>query len=240
MLRKTNAIVAFLAAHATTVAILAIASPGFAQGFEGGELSIDAYGFSEGDDLTATNYTGALQFGITDEFSIAADISGYDFSLLDDSVTNITLHGIYRLDQSIAVGAFVGSESTGDDDSTLYGVEAGYDAGPLAVEGYVASYDDDDDSSVLALSGAYRFNQAISAIADIGYADLGDIEVNRISVGGEYSFDAGPDVYAEIGSISTDDTDGTYIGIGASITFGANDGTTFGQRSIFEAVNPGF
>lgn len=240
MLRITNTIVAFLAAHATGVVIMAFASPLWAQGFEGGELSIDAYGFSEGDDLTATNYTGALQFGITSEISVAADISGYDFSLLDDSITNITLHGIYRLDQGVAVGAFVGNESVGDTDSTLYGLEAGYDAGPLAVEGYVASYDDANDSSVLAVSGAYRFNSSIAAIADVGIADLGDTDVNRFSVGGEYSFDAGPDVYAEIGQISSDETDGTYIGIGASITFGANDGTTFGQRSIYEAVNPGF
>lgn len=225
---------------APAVALMALASPVLAQGFTGGELTIDAYAFSEGDDPTGTNYSGALEYSVNRSISVAGAISVYDFSLLDESVTNVTLHGIYHLSDEASVGAFVGNESSGDDDVSFYGIEGGYETGQFEVEGYIAAYDNDDDSTVLGLSGAYQFNDTISGIANIGFGSIGDQDYTRLSAGAEYEFIAGPSVYAEIGSISSDEVDSTFIGLGASIQFGAERGTTFDRRGAFESINPGF
>jgi len=231
----------FSKAVLSAACLAAMASPALAQGFTGGDLRIDAYSYSEGDDFGAVNYSGGLEYALNRQFSVALEASSYDFGILSSSVTNITMHGIYRLNDGTSVGLFLGNESAdGDDDLMLYGLEADYGSGPIELEGYFAIYDDDGSSNVLGANGSYRFTNNIAAIANIGIADVDGVSMNRISAGAEYSFDAGPSVYAEVGSLSIGDTDDTFIGLGASIEFGANGGTTFDRRGIFASVIPGF
>jgi hypothetical protein len=222
------------------VVLTAMASPVLAQGFSGGDLRIDAYAYSEGDDIGAVNYSGGLEYALNRNISIAGDISSYDFGVLSSSVTNFTLHGIYHMNDTTSVGAFVGTERTDDDDVTLYGLEAGYGMGALEVEGYFAMYDDDGGSNVLGASGSYQITNNIAAIANIGLADVEGDSISRFSLGAEYGFNAGPSVYAEVGSLSIGDVDDSFVGLGASIEFGSNGGTTFDRRGIFASVIPGF
>lgn len=224
----------------TAVALTAIPTFALAQGFSGGELTIDTYGFQEGNNSTGVNYSGALEYAINRNISVAGDLSIYDFSLLSESITNLTIHGIYHLSDATSFGAFIGNDSAGGGGSSFFGVEAGHEAGKLDVEGYVALYDNDDDSTVLGASGGYQLTDNVSAIGDLGFADIGDIGFTRLSVGAEYEFNAGPSLYAEIGSVNSDIGDSTFIGLGASIQFGAERGTTFDRRGEFETINPGF
>lgn len=222
----------------TAVAICAMATPIWAQGFSGGELSIDVYALSDGDDLASTNYSGALEYAITSQISVAASVSIYDYGLLDDSVNNLTLHGIYALNRETSVGVFIGTESLSGEDVTLYGLEGAYSAGALDVEGYIGFYDEDADASIVGLSGAYQITGNIAAIGTIGFGDVAGDSVNRYSLGAEYEFNAGPSVFAEIGSLSVGDADDTFIGLGASIEFGGNDGVTFDRRGLFATAVP--
>ena len=222
------------------VGMTALPLPALAQGFTGGELTLDATAFGEGDNPSAVSYSGALEYAINRSFSVAGDLSVYDFSLLGDEITNVTLHGIYHLGQQSSVGVFVGQDSFDDDDATFLGLEGGYEAGPLAVEGYVALYDNDDDTTVLSIDGTYDLNGQFAAIGRLGYADFDDQSFVRISAGAEYDFANGPTVYAELGNVSGDNDSSAFISLGASVEFGAARGTTFDRRSIFEAIQPGF
>ncbi len=230
----------FLKTTLAAASISVVATGAFAQQFSG-ELTIDVYAFSEGDSLTATNYSGALEYNINRNFAVAADLASYGFSVLNESVSNFTLHGIYHLNEQSSVGVFVGSEAIGDAAATgIVGIEAGYETGQIEVEGYLGTYDNVSGTTIFGASGSYQFNDAISAIAEVGFADLDTTDVNRFSVGAEYEFASGPSVYAEVGTIGSDIADSAFIGLGASVEFGADRGTTFNRRSIWEAVNPGF
>lgn len=224
----------------TAVSLTALSTAATAQGFSGGELTIDATQFSAGSDPTSVNYSGALEYSINRNISVAGAVSIYDYSLLADTITNVTLHGIYHVNDQASVGAFVGQDSVGGAHSSFAGIEGGYEMGQFEVEGYLAFYDNADNSSVLGVSGAYQFNDQFAAIADFGVGEFGFDDVTRVSAGAEYTFNGGPSLYAELGNINSDIADSRFIGIGASIEFGADRGTTFDRRGVFETINPGF
>jgi len=224
----------------TAVSLTALSTPAMAQGFSGGELTLDAYAFAEGSDPTGVNYSGALEYSLSRNFSVAGAVSVYDFSLLSESVTNVTLHGIYHVNDQSSVGLFLGNDSSDSGDASFFGLEGGFEANQLSVEGYAAIYDDSDDSTVVGISGDYRISDTVSAIGTLGFGDVSGDSYNRLSAGAEYDFQQGPSVYAEVGQVSGGGTDSGFIGIGASIEFGAARGTTFDRRGIFETINPGF
>jgi len=222
-----------------SVAFAALSISAQAQGFTGGELTIDAAGFSEGDS-TSVNYSVAAEYSISRSISIAGTLGFYDYSLLSDTINSYTLHGIYHLNDASSLGFFTGSEELNGASSTFYGFEGGFESAGYEIEGYFALYDNADDTSVVGLSGSYAVTDQISAIGEVGFGDFSAGKVRSISAGAEYQFINGPSVYAEIGNVSTDVVDSGFIGLGASIQFGADRGTTFNRRGVFETLNPGF
>ncbi len=224
----------------TAVSLTALSTSAMAQGFSGGELTIDAYGFRDGGDSTVVNYSGALEYSINRNFSIAGNISIYDLSLLSDNVTNFTLHGIYHLNDQMSFGGFYGEDSINGNGASFLGAEGGAEFGQFEVEGYFALYDNADDTTVIGVSGEYQITDTVSAIADLGSGDIGADNYTRISAGAEYNFARGPSVYAELGNVNGGGTDSGYIGLGASLEFGAARGTTFDRRGVFETVVRGY
>lgn len=225
----------------TAVALATLsAAPALAQGISGGELSIDAYGYSEGDDKSSVNYSGALEYSLNRNISVAADLSLYDSTVLDNDITNVTIHGIYHVNNAASVGFFAGRDSDGDRAGSFYGLEGGFETGRFEAEGYLSIYDNTDSSSVLGLSGAYEINDSVSAIANLGFADIDDETYTRLSAGAEYEFVNGPSIYAEVGNLNGANQDSSYVGMGVNLDFGAARGTTFGRRSIWETVKLGF
>ncbi|MDB2369242.1 porin [Octadecabacter sp.] len=219
---------------------IAISTTASAQSVTGGELTIDAYSFRAGDNESTVNYSGALEYGINRNFSVAGDLALYDFTLLDDSIFNVTVHGIYHVNDQTSVGVLIGNDNLDGDDTTFYGLEGGFEANQLTVEGYFAFYDDNDDSTVIGVSGGYQITDAISAIGTVGYGDIDNNDVTRISAGAEYDFQGGPSIYAEIGNVDTDDDNSVFIGLGAKVEFGAARGTTFDRRGISPTLLPFF
>ncbi len=226
----------------TAVAMTALSTSAMAQGFSGGELTIDVQSFGEGDSPISVNYSGALEYAVTHSISVAGAIGSYDYSLASGNVTNYSLHGILHINNQASVGAFLGSTSYEDESESFVGIEGGYEMNGFDLEGYTAFYDDDDKTSVLGVSGAYRFTDQIAAIGEIGYASIDGDNHNRISAGAEYTFAQGPSLYAELGRVGDVEasTDNTFIGLGASIEFGASRGTTFNRRGVFEALTTGY
>jgi len=183
--------------HKTVSAAIALATlttPVVAQQFAGGELTIDATGYSEGDDVSSVDYSLALEYGLGRNFGAAIDISQYDFSLLNDNITNVTLHGVYHINDQSSLGVLIGTERLSGETTNFYGLEGGFEAGEFNGEGYFAIYDS-DDTAVVGLSGTYDINGSVAAIADLGFGTIGDNEVTRVSAGAEYQFNNGPSVY---------------------------------------------
>ena len=221
--------------------LMASASPLAAQGFSGGELSIEALAFADGNDWGYTTYSASLEYTLTRDISIAGDLSFYDFNSLDLGVGNFTVHGIYHLSNVMSAGVFIGQDGRDDegDDLTFIGVEGGYETGRLLFEGYAAQDGGGDDATVAAIDAEYIFNDEVTLLAEVGLVDFEDELVTRLSLGGQYAFLRGPEVYGEIGSVTSDDEDEIFIGAGARIEFGAARGTTFDRRSLFDVL-PGF
>lgn len=230
--------------HILAAAVLAAAA-GSAQaqgfGFSGGEISAEALAYSDGGDIGSTAYSGALEFGITRNVSVAIDLGFYGLQTLDLQADTATIHGIYQLSDSVSLGAFYGQDTLDGQDATLFGIEGGTELGVAAVEGYFAKLDGaGDNATLLGVSGSYGFSDSIAALGSFNVADLGSSSSNRLAVGGQYTIASGPDLWAEIGTLKIDDgantSDDMFISIGARIEFGAARGTTFGRRSLFETA----
>lgn len=227
-----------------TAAVLAVVGSGvMAQGITGGSIGVEVTQPTDLDDFTGTNYFGAIEYGINRQFAVSADISSYRFDSIDEDARSATLHGIYHLSDTASVGAFVGQDMPENgSDITIYGVEGGTEFMGGKVEGYVGIADNDDDTVIFGVDGTYAFNEAISFVAGAAFSEGNDdISASTISAGAEYTITGGPALYAEIGNSSSDglganDIDETFVGVGARINFGAARGTTFGQRSLFEAL----
>ena len=230
--------------HILASAVLAAAA-GSAQaqgfGFSGGEISAEALAYGDGGDIGKTAYSGALEFGITRNISVAVDLGFYGLQTLDLQADTATIHGIYQMSETVSLGAFYGKDTLEGSDARIFGIEGGTEFGGAAVEGYFAKLDGaGDNATLLGVSGTYGFSDSISALGSFSIADLGDSSSNRLAVGGQYTIASGPDLWAEIGTLKIDDGVNTsndmFIGIGARIEFGAARGTTFDRRSLFETA----
>lgn len=227
----------FLAAVVLTAAAGTAQAQSF--GFTGGEISAEALVYSDGGDIGSTAYSGALEFGITRNISVAVDLGFYGLQTLDLQADTATIHAIYQMNDTVSLGAFYGQDRLDGSEATVIGLEGGTEFAGVAVEGYFAQLDGaGDDATLLGVSGQYGFSESITALGSFNIADLGDASSNRLAVGGQYTIASGPDLWAEIGTLKIDDgataSSDTFISIGARIEFGAERGTTFGRRSLFE------
>ena len=235
-----------MARHAAIAAalLMAASTPALAQGITGGQLGIEYAAPVDGSDFGGTTYSGGLEYGINRQFSVAVDASGYLPDNLDTDFSSLTLHGIYHLSDEASVGVFAGRDSVEDASANLYGIEGGMELMGGTVEGYIGQVDGDiDDATLFGLSGVYDLRPNISVIGNLDVANTDDTTLSQAAVGAQYQLDGGPAFYAKIGNVTAefagDDESQAFIGIGATIAFGAERGTTFDQRSLFEVV-PGF
>lgn len=226
-----------------TAAVLAVIGSGaMAQGITGGTIGVEVTQPTDFNDFVGTNYYGAIEYGISRQFAVSLDVSSYRFDSLDQDATSATLHGIYHLSDSASVGLFYGQDKIdGEDAADLYGIEGGTEFMGGRVEGYVGRSDDGDVEAILfGADGSYSFNESISFKGGAAFLSVEDLDVSSITAGAEYTIAGGPSLYAELGNVNLDDgissESETFIGIGARINFGAARGTTFGQRSAFEAL----
>ena len=226
-----------------TAAVLAVIGSGaMAQGITGGSIGVEVTQPTDFEEFIGTNYFGAIEYGITRQFAVSADVSSYRFDSLDQDATSATLHGVYHLGDTASVGVFFGQDKLeGEDSLNIYGIEGGTEFMGGQVEAYVGVADNDADTKIFGFDGNYNFNEAISFKGGAAFQDSGDEgSASTISIGAEYTITGGPSLYAELGNVNVDsgatDESETFIGLGARINFGSARGTTFGQRSVFEAL----
>ncbi|NCQ36414.1 hypothetical protein GW813_15360, partial [bacterium] len=208
----------------------------FAQGFTGAELSGQALAFSETNDIGQTAYRAAAEFGITRGIGVAADLGYYGFPVLGSNETSLGLHGVYGLNNDLALGMFYTRDSLDGGSVDSYGIEGATSVVGAQVEGYFGMIDGlTGGNAMFGVSGSYDITPAISATAGFG-AISGDNSRNRASIGGQYQISGGPAVFAELGRLTEAGDSSGFLSLGASIAIGPQGGTTFGSRSIYDIL----
>ncbi|MEJ6398951.1 hypothetical protein [Yoonia sp. 208BN28-4] len=224
--------------------VVVVAAPASAQ-VTGGSLGIEYSTPIDGDDFGGTAYYGAIEYGFNRDFSVSADLSGYRLDNIDTDASSLTLHGVYHLNETLSVGAFYGLDKLETSDAVgLYGVEAGTEFLGGEVEGYLGQVDGNiSTATVLGADGIYSFGNGFSAIGNAAFSFQDDSDVSRIAVGAQYDMLDGPQFYVEVGQTDVEvggiSDDDTFIAVGTRVAIGAQRGTTFGPRSLFEIL-PGF
>lgn len=227
---------------ATALLLVTMGTEASAQSFKGAEISGEILTFSEGEDFTANNYRGSLEFGVVGPFGVQADLSFYD---LEDAETvrNTTLHLTYDALEFATVGAFYARDSVDGSDASLWGAEAGRSLGPAGGEVYVGFGDNEGaDFRAFGFDGAVDLGGRFSLTASAASIHFDEGNINRLSAGAEWRWgDNGPAIYAEVGRLNaTADGLGTasadFIGLGGRIAIGPNRGTTFESRGLFEVL----
>lgn len=227
----------------TTTALALCTTGVMAQGFTGGSVGLSFSGFTDEDDgdFDTIKFDAAAQFAITNEISVAGDLTVRQVDALDESATGIVLHGIYSVSPDVDLGLFAGRESVQDLDVDTYGGEIAYRSGPIATEGFIGfSTIEDTDVTLIGAAANYGLGNGFSVTGAFDRADISDEDVafTTLEIGAEYALGNGAELYANLGNIQLDfgggSNDANFFRVGANFHFGPDGGTTFDRRSFFD------
>jgi hypothetical protein len=221
-----------------SLALLVAATPALALEVVGGSVSLGYSGFTDDllDDINKTTLSGSLEVGISRAFSVQGDLAIINYGLTDLDANNIGLHGIYHLSETTSIGGYIGQDSVESADLSILGIEAGHQAGPMMLEGYLSRAESSgEDGTIFGLRAAY----GLSEDSEIGlrYDDINvdGIGASRISAVGEFGMANGFAITGELGSADIEGIGSeTFFGIGVKVDFGAKRGATFSQRSVVD------
>lgn len=229
----------------TTTALVLCTTGVMAQGFSGGSVGLSYSGFTDEDDadFNTTKFNAAAEFAITNEISVAGDLTVRQADAVDDSLTGFFVHGIYGVGPDVDLGVFAGRESIQDIDLEVdtYGGEIAYRSGPVETEGYIGvSSILDADVTIFGAAASYGLGNGFSVTGAFDRADVNDEDIafTTLEIGTEYALGNGAELYANLGNIQFDfggaSNDTNTFRIGANFNFGPDGGTTFDRRSFFD------
>jgi hypothetical protein len=198
-------------------------------------------------------YSGGAEVGFGPGFGVSADLTSYGFDFLPGDARSAAVHAFYKVNQSTSIGAFYGYDSLGftlydpdtddslsfDLDGTFYGAEVQGSYAGATIEAFLGRSEGDvSDGTMSGLSGQYLFGPFGITAEYLALDDESAGVFDRYSFGGEWTLGMGPTLYAEWGAVGGEERE-EFFTLGARIGIGANRGTTFGPRSVFE-ISPGF
>jgi hypothetical protein len=211
----------------------------------GGDIVLSYSAFTDEGDLNRTSLQGAVEYSFGNNFAAQADLGLHNFGLSNEDTTTLTLHGIYHLDDSTSLGAFIGRDRVVGESLTLYGVEAGRDLGRVDVEGYIAGFDDSGiDGIMLGGKGRYAYSEQIGFGASFDYGRIdSSTDLTRLGINADYKFGNGLTLAAEVGQLDANAFGfggaEAYAKVSVGFEFGAKRGASFDNRSLTRLL-PGF
>ncbi|MBO9475952.1 hypothetical protein J7382_00260 [Shimia sp. R11_0] len=217
---------------------------GAAQAFEfkGAELGLEYSRFQDkidGESLAKTTLDGSVEFGFLSNFAVQLDAARHDFSFVSDSGTTFTLHGIYDVNDQLALGAYWNRIDAAND-AQFFGLETKYDFGA----GYTEAYFEKDnesgvDTTLFGIKGAWGVSDQLDLTAAFDYADADDSDDLKIyTFGVEYALIENTTLTADLGLANAAGDNEAFFGLGIRYNFGGNGGTTFSRRGVFN-LTPG-
>ncbi len=245
-----------------SAAIAAMIAPSaFAQGLTGASVTGE-YRDYYGDDADGSNFAlqGGAEVSVGNGFAVGANLSFGKNNDTDTDYTNGTLHALYMVSPTAAVGGFVARDSGEDVDSTNYGIEFGGRSNTSRYEIYYGRTDlsgdnvTEEDISIFGASFDVLVGSGISlglryesftglsgTVVGTG-ATLDDVTYSDTSFIARYNVAPNASVYGTIGTIGGNAFDGDttfvsdidirYFGIGGEFTFGGERGNIFGERTL--------
>lgn len=215
------------------------ASTALAGDFTGGSIGLGYSAFTNDDagTIDKTSLGGSIEYGFDRNVSVQGDLTLSKFGLTDADAQNVTLHGIFHLDEATSFGAFIGHDEVESLGLTFYGLEAGHEVGQFEGETYIAYGEDDGvDGTLFGLSGLYNVNDAFGFGASYDRLDVESVALNRVALEAEYRMQ-NVILSAELGQLDAEDAGSeTFFGIGARLSFGAKRGTTFERRGLIDTL----
>lgn len=234
----------------STVSVLIAAGSAQAVEVTGGYLNLGYSTFTDTDFGDAYTLNGSGELAFTRAFSTQLDLGVQRFQDLGETSTNWTLHGNWHTQGNASFGAYYGQEDIDEADYEFYGLEAGFDAGPAKIEGYIGRHDltnlSDADGAMFGisastdLSNTWELNGGLDVLRDVD----GVLDLNLFSIGASYAASDMAEVYGNIGvahissDLISDSENEAYVSFGVRVNFGNERGTTFGRRGVL-ALLPG-
>lgn len=225
-------------------AVALTAAPVLAGEFTGGDIDLSYSAFTDDTDYAKAQLDGSFEYGINRSFGVQVDGAAAAFGFIDETGSNVTLHGIWHTGTAGSAGIFVGSDRIDGESTEFYGLEYGMDVGGgFGVEGYAAFAEDHgEDGALYGIKGEYAFaNTGFSVAGTLDYLDLDSgISATKLGVTGNYALSPTGSIYAEVGNVNLDigpiDDNEAYVGVGARIHFGAARGATFDRRGLIQLL----
>lgn len=114
-----------------------VAQPASAFDVKGGEASLGYSAFSEENELSNVTLGGAVEYTFAPSFGVQLDLAHTTFGATQINTNSATMHAVYHVNDSAALGAFATLESAGIASNHIgtvafYGLEAAYDASAFA------------------------------------------------------------------------------------------------------------
>ncbi|MEM7291517.1 MAG: porin [Pseudomonadota bacterium] len=214
----------------------------------GGYVDLGYSTFTDTDLGDKYNYNASGELAFSRMFSLQLDLGGYRFADLDESATNITLHTNLHTSGNASFGAFYGRDNVDGPDFQFYGVEAGFDAGPADIEGYLGRQDVTDfsglDGTLFGISVISDLSDdwQIRASYDLVDNFTGALDFGLFSIGANYTIGDTAELYGNLGTahisspIVSGSSNEAYVNLGVRINFGSKRGTTFGRRGPLDKI----
>lgn len=221
---------------ALTLAAATMSTSAFALEFNGAVISADYFIFSGRPAPEGLSYEASIEVGFG---QVAVQVDGTIFQIFApfDAIKSYTVHGVYDVSNTLALGAYFGYENwTGPEGIGYdnYGVEAKYSPAnmPLELEAFwfqtIGREAGPFIADVYSIKAAYDLSNTLSIHGAYNYStDNEGALVDIFVVGGTYNFDSGFALGAEY--VWVNDL-GTEKAIGLHISKSFGGGVTFGQR----------
>ncbi|WP_108814269.1 hypothetical protein [Loktanella sp. Alg231-35] len=227
-----------------SAALVVAGSAGFAQGFSGAELEIEFTDGTDVEDIGGISYSGAVEAEVGYGISVALGATAYNFDVGEDSISNLTLHGIYAIDNATSFGLFFGQDRLDGEAGELFGAEVAYDFGLGDFQAYAGRANDtSDDLTIFGVSGTYDLGSGFSFGGTVDRFSGDGFSASALELGGYYTLAQGPQFGVTFGQSNLDsggsDVSENFFGLQASVAIGPNGGTTFDRRGIYEIIKIG-
>lgn len=217
-----------------------------AQAFEvtGGSLSLGYSSFvgsSNATDVNKLSFGSAMEFAITPEIAVQGEFSHSKFDASGLDTSNVGLHGIYHLNHTTSLGAFIGRDRIDRRNLNYYGVEVAHQLGAFDTEAFVTiAKDGGRDGTVFGIKGDYALTDTATIGARFDHLNVKGADASKFALTGEVAALPGLNLTGEVGrgKIKGFGSD-PYVGLGVKVNFGDKQGTTFGSRSVLNLLPGG-
>lgn len=221
-----------------TALLLSTAQPAQAQLTLDGTLRLEL-AHNEDTSVNTKRFRGSFDGLIWNDMGLQLDIGVGKHEHHESTQPSATLHGYYRVDDTLSYGVFLSAEDRRPGNSYFYGAEVTYQGDAFEIEAFAAYRDDIAESTdggrygldvTYALPTAPRWTLLAGGVGDDG----APVEQGFGYLGARYEVRDGIDVGMTAGS--TDDGAGIVTAL-ATFTFGR--GATFRARDTME-LYPGY